>query len=86
MAEVKAVEDKYRFLLCTFSNPDCTARFKTDVVMQTHQISCTFNYDTTYYKGWALEETREVFGRSERKLFILKLADFVEDHPRVTVT
>ena len=82
LAEVKAVEDKYKFP-CSFCNDGYTARFKTDAAMQTHRISCTFNYATTD-KAWEVEEIRAVFGRTERKLFLVKWADFAEDHPEAT--
>ena len=64
--------------MCEHAKAGCTQRFKTKTDMKIHSCSCTFNYGLTE-KKWEVEKILAVFGRAERKLFLVKWTDHPDE-------
>ena len=71
--EIAAKTAKYKHS-CTFAKAGCKERFKTKAGMKIHCRACNFNYGLTERK-WEVEKITAVFGRAERKLFLVKWTD-----------
>ena len=56
---------------CEFAKAGCSERFKTKAGMRIHCAACNFNYGLTD-KKWEVEKILTVFGRTERKLFLVQ--------------
>ena len=59
---------------CEFVKAGCTQRFKTKTGMKIHSCNCNYNYGLTDEK-WEVEKIIDVFGKSTRKLFMVKWKD-----------
>lgn len=68
--EVVTKEVKYE-IPCYFSGTGCTARLATNNSMLQHTASCPFNYQNNS-KYFDVEEIISVYGKVERKLFLVK--------------
>lgn len=68
--EIKTEEQEYKFP-CYFCDAGCNARFKTELGMTRHAITCDFNYAVTS-KYYEINHIRSVFGKAERKLFLVR--------------
>ena len=62
---------------CYFEKDGCPARFKTMQGMLTHTTTCPFNYANTS-KYFDVEAIRAVYGKAERKLFLVKWEGYEE--------
>ena len=60
--------------VCEFAKAGCKERFKTKTGMRIHSSTCNFNYGLTDQK-WEVEKIIAVFGRAERKLFLVRWAN-----------
>ena len=58
---------------CEYAKAGCKERFKTKRGMRIHCSAYNFNYGLTE-KKWEVEDILAVFGRAERKLFLVKWA------------
>ena len=56
---------------CEYAKAGCKERFKTRTGMKIHCCACNFNYGLTE-KTWEVEEILAVFGKADRKLFLVK--------------
>ena len=71
--EIAAKTAKYKHA-CTIAKAGCKKRFKTKAGMKIHCRACSFNYGLTERK-WEVEKITTVFGRAERKVFLVKWTD-----------
>lgn len=74
VAEIQAKMKKYKYK-CEYAGAGCSQRFKTKRGMTIHCSSCNFAYATTETKD-EVEEIISVFGKAERKLFLVRWKGF----------
>ena len=74
-AEINKKESSYKHV-CAFAKAGCTARFKTKKGMLRHKCSCRFGYTWISEKQYEVAEILDVFGRIERRLFLVRWTNY----------
>ena len=72
--EIQEKMQKYKYK-CEYAAAGCCQRFKTKAGMTIHCSTCNFGYATTDTKD-EVESILSVFGKAERKLFLVRWTDF----------